>query len=60
MLQKDIEELKQYIREDSKMVGAVFIEYESGKTSPKELVEAGVAAKTGSAFFCDLHRSSTT
>ena len=50
MLQKDIEELKQYIREDSKMVGAVFIEYESGKTSPKELVEAGVAANTGSAY----------
>jgi hypothetical protein len=45
-----IEELKQYLREDSKMLGSVFKEYESGKISPKELVSAGVAANTGSAY----------
>jgi hypothetical protein len=44
------EELKQYIREDSKMLGSIFKEYEAGKTSPKELVFAGVAANTGSAW----------
>ena len=50
MQQNQIEELKQYIREDSKMLGAVFNEYESGKISPKDLVEAGVAANVGSAY----------
>jgi hypothetical protein len=44
------EELKQCLREDSKQLGSVFKEYELGKTSPKDLVSAGVAANSGAAY----------
>lgn len=50
MDQNSLTELKQLLREDSKMLGAVYREFESGNTKPKDLVEVGVAANTGSAY----------